>query len=286
MRVKLVFIGLCVLIFLNAFSSYSFSHNEEITLSIDGDEIEFKENEKPYLVKIIDEYHGNRVSYGTMVPLRTTFEALGAKVIWNNIDQTIDVSLNGVTKKFKVNNDTENMNYGIGLRASSDVTLKNNKTYLDIVQIKYVANYQLEISEDNKEIHLYNKDFSISIDGEKSDIRGSAGYLAYEINENGYNIKDPSKVFVSARNIFEYIGGKVTWDDKAKDAVINIDGKEIRVNALSYEIIVNGEVYPTKGDRAKFGRGRIGVDLGLVADILNYEIEWVQEEKTLYLNKK
>ncbi len=280
---QLKVITLCFLVFLNIFTFSSFSENKDFSLFIDGQKVDFKENEKPYTVQIVDIYHGDRVSYRTMVPLRTTFEGLGATVTWNGNDQTIDVSLNGVTEKFKVNNKTEDMYYG---RSNSDVTLKNNKTYVDIVQLQLVGNYYLKTSEDNKEVYLYDKNFSLVIDGQKVNFNASAGYLADEINENGYNIKEPRKVMVSVRNIFEHLGGTVTWDNKDKNAVVNIEDKEIKINIYSYKIFIDGVEYPSKGDRAKFGRGTTFIDLGFVEDILDYELEWVQQDKNVYLNKK
>lgn len=200
---KLKAIMLYSLAFLILFSFSAFCESKEISLLIDGQNLNFQQNEKPYIVSVIDSYHGNKVSYRTMVPLRTVYEKLGATVKYDANSQTIDVLTNGVVKSFKVNNATEKMPYGIGMRSTSDVTIKNNKTYVDLSIISNTLNYQLVQAEDNTKSYLYNKSFSIFIDSQKINSKSFVEYLAEEINQNGYNIKNPNKIKVSVRNIFK-----------------------------------------------------------------------------------
>ncbi len=115
------FISLLLLSSTLAFSTPIYAAND-ITVYVDGSKVAY--DAKPMIG-----------GGSTLVPLRQTFEALGADVVWDNASQTITAKKDGTTIKLTIGNDYAYKNDDI-LKITSSPIVENNRTY---VPLRFVA---------------------------------------------------------------------------------------------------------------------------------------------------
>ena len=88
------------------------------------------------------------------------------------------------------------------------------------------------------------------------------------------------RIFVSARNIVEALGGKITWFPALKLLTINIDKHTIRLVIDDPSLEIDGKVLPLEMS-AKIIDNRVMIPLEVIKIIAPVEIKWDSKTKNL-----
>ncbi|MCT4508083.1 MAG: stalk domain-containing protein [Tepidibacter sp.] len=113
------------------------------------------------------------------------------------------------------------------------------------------------------------------------------------ININGQLLSFPdqkpllseSRTIVPVRFITEHLGGKISWNDNTKTAIIELDGKKI-------ELPVNKKYAKVNGKKAELDtsatiiNNRTYVPLRFVSETFGYDVSWNNKTNMVELNKK
>lgn len=107
--------------------------------------------------------------------------------------------------------------------------------------------------------------------GETMGITPGTTYDAASVLVNG-------RTMVPIRIITESFGGKVTWNEAAKEVILTIDGNVIRMTV--------GKTFAAYGVAPMIQNGRTYVPVRFVADQLGASIDWKDTTKTVIITKK
>ncbi|MHC2994786.1 MAG: N-acetylmuramoyl-L-alanine amidase [Candidatus Atribacteria bacterium] len=97
------------------------------------------------------------------------------------------------------------------------------------------------------------------------------------------SIIENGRIFVSARNIIEALGGRITWFPALKLLTINIDNHIIRLVIDDSSLEIDGKVIPLEIP-ARIIDNRVMIPLEVIKIIAQVEIEWDNQTKTLSIN--
>ncbi|WP_099191561.1 copper amine oxidase N-terminal domain-containing protein [Tepidibacter mesophilus] len=98
-------------------------------------------------------------------------------------------------------------------------------------------------------------------------------------------IKAESRTIVPVRFITEHLGGKVTWNDDTKTAVLELDGKRVELPVNKKYAKVDGTQVELDSS-AKLISNRTFVPLRFVCETFGYDVSWDVKTDTVVLNKK
>jgi len=90
-------------------------------------------------------------------------------------------------------------------------------------------------------------------------------------------------IFVSARNIIEALGGRITWFPALKLLTINIDTRIIRIVMDDLSLEMDGKAISLETP-AQIIDNRVMIPLEVIKIIVPVEIKWDNQTKTLYIN--
>ncbi len=97
------------------------------------------------------------------------------------------------------------------------------------------------------------------------------------------SIIESDRIFVSARNIIEALGGRITWFPALKLLTINIDKHIIRLVIDDSSLEIDEKVVPLETP-ARIIDNRVMIPLEVIRIIAQVEIEWDNQTKTLSIN--
>jgi len=97
------------------------------------------------------------------------------------------------------------------------------------------------------------------------------------------SIIENDRIFISARNIIEALGGRITWFPALKLMTINIDNHIIRLVIDDPSLEIDGKVVSLEMP-ARIMDNRVMIPLEVIKIIAEVEIEWDNQTKTLSIN--
>ncbi len=97
------------------------------------------------------------------------------------------------------------------------------------------------------------------------------------------SIIENDRIFISARNIIEALGGRVTWFPALKLMTINIDNHIIRLVIDDPSLEIDGKVVSLEIP-ARIIDNRVMIPLEVIKIIAQVEVEWDNQTKTLSIN--
>ncbi len=97
------------------------------------------------------------------------------------------------------------------------------------------------------------------------------------------SVIENDRIFVSARNIIEVLGGRITWFPALKLLTINIDKHIIRLVIDDSSLEIDEKVVPLETP-ARIIDNRVMIPLEVIRIIAQVEIEWENQTKTLSIN--
>jgi len=97
------------------------------------------------------------------------------------------------------------------------------------------------------------------------------------------SIIENEQIFVSARNIIEALGGRITWFPALKLLTINIDNRVIRIVMDDLSLEMEGKVIPLEMP-ARIIDNRVMIPLEVIKIIVQVEVKWDSQTKTLHIN--
>lgn len=267
--------------------------SSEIKLNIDGKTIE--SSVSPYI-------ENGR----TMVPIRIISEELGADVVWNEEDRTVEIIKDNTSILLRI--DSRLVEYKGDERKFfiSDIAPKitNERTFVPIRLVSNGLGIGIQWDEKSRTIYIDSRetsefipfyDVKISSIANGQTISGKTELqvsLTGEINndkEIRYLLLDPNtaKGYVIGRG--EDVRGKYIWLPSLRDngdkalvaAIYDEDGNFIAGDAVSIEVDVQPEVYLTGLDEEIIdGPVTLGADVNFEAFYVKYEITNLDKNKT------
>ncbi len=157
----------------------------------------------------------------TLVPLRQTFEALGADVVWDNANQTITAKKDDTTIKLTIGYDYAYKNDDI-LTISSSPIVENNRTY---VPLRFVAeSFGAEVSWNGSTQTVTIKN-NISASANTNSLTVSSSNSTTESNNNASNTTSKTNTNSSTSSV-TVKNGFLTFNNKKYD-VITVAGGDL-----------------------------------------------------------
>jgi N-acetylmuramoyl-L-alanine amidase len=97
------------------------------------------------------------------------------------------------------------------------------------------------------------------------------------------SVIENDRLFVSARNVVEALGGRITWFPALKLMTININGRTTRLVIDDPTLEIDEKVIPLEMP-AKILDNRVMIPLEVIKIIAEVDIKWENQTKTLFIN--
>ncbi|MDD5014799.1 MAG: N-acetylmuramoyl-L-alanine amidase family protein [Atribacterota bacterium] len=97
------------------------------------------------------------------------------------------------------------------------------------------------------------------------------------------SVIENDRLYVSARNVVEALGGRITWFPALKLMTININGRIARLVIDDPSLEIDEKVIPLEIS-ARIIDNRVMIPLEVIKIISEVDIEWENQTKTLYIN--
>ncbi len=97
-------------------------------------------------------------------------------------------------------------------------------------------------------------------------------------------VKINNRIYMSVRDLFEALGGTVEWNNKAKNILLSIQNKSVRLYASEGIIDIDGSEHelmdpPVKQD------GSFYVGVREILELLDYRVEWYGPYNIVFISK-
>jgi len=97
------------------------------------------------------------------------------------------------------------------------------------------------------------------------------------------SVIENDRLFVSARNVVEALGGRITWFPALKLMTININGRTARLVIDDPSLEIDEKVIPVEFP-ARIIDSRVMIPLEVIKIIAEVDIKWENQAKTLFIN--
>ena len=97
------------------------------------------------------------------------------------------------------------------------------------------------------------------------------------------SVLENDRLYVSARNVIEALGGRITWFPALKLMTININGRTARLVIDDPFLEIDEKVIPLESS-ARIMDNRVMIPLEVIKIISEVDIKWENQIKTLYIN--
>jgi N-acetylmuramoyl-L-alanine amidase len=97
------------------------------------------------------------------------------------------------------------------------------------------------------------------------------------------SVIENDRLFISARNVVEALGGRITWFPALKLMTIKIDNRTVRLVIDDYSLEIDEKVVPLEIP-ARIIDNRVMISLEVIEIIAEVDIKWENQTKTLFIN--
>lgn len=142
--------------------------------------------------------------------------------------------------------------------------------------IRYGVEFKYNYGENQiiKEDHIEEKEINIIINGYKLKLQNSV------INKDG-------TIYYPFREILEFLGAQVTWDNESKKAkgILGENYVEFQLNNNEYE---NNDKYRflPEGQEVFINKGKVYLPIRNLMEGLGYEVNWEESSKTVVIKEE
>lgn len=282
-RLKISF--LATLLVVCTFSAETFCE-EGIKVSINGESVQMNQN--PVIV------NGR-----TLVPLRTIFEALGVKPVWDEKSRTVSAT-NGTVNMSLALGDSKAVVNGKIVNMDVPGTLINNSTMVPARFIAETLGANVEWDQETKTVLIHSSDIQSSNKLSSSNVAENdpMSNLVLDANDeikisvNGTNVvmSEPpvivkGKILVPIRSILAALGVTGSWNDPQKTLTVNNDVVNMRLVIGEETATVNEKIVQLEAPGAIINSSAL-IPVRFIAETMGAQVDWNQETKTIQIKSK
>jgi murein tripeptide amidase MpaA len=251
-------------------------NNNEVDVVINGVETNF---DQPALL----------MNYRTMVPVRGVFEELGASLSWNNTTKTAVIKKAGTVVSLTVGNKTATVN-GKSYTLDAPATIINSRTLIPLRFVGEAIGASVKWESSTRTAYITSQEQPEAEPDpvpEEDKNSGNETLVDIIINDEKINFSPDARIKNSTTiaplvDLLKEQGANYKWEDGS--LVVTFNDNQIILSNGSKTAVVNGKEI-TLTTPVEVIEGRTMVPVSLVADVLNWELEWNGANKTLTIVK-